>query len=116
MLLILLAYLKELHRKFPKMILFMDKAGQHHRSIRVKEYLENNEDTINVMWFPTSCPELNAVEDCWRQGKDDLLANNIFYDRFIHLKASIARYYRTERFNLSIVKYLLGDYRFRSRI
>lgn len=103
-----LAYLKVLHRKFSKMILFMDKARQHHRSKRVQEYLKENQDTIKVLWFPNSCPELNAVEECWRQGKDDLLSN-IFYDRFIDLKTSIAGYYRTRRFRLGIVKYLLRD-------
>ncbi len=102
------AYLKELHRSFPKMILFMDKAGQHYRSKRVREYLEKSQDTIRVVWFPNSCPELNAVEECWRQGKDDLLSN-IFYDRFMHLKEAIGRYYRTKRFKLNILKYLLRE-------
>ncbi len=66
-----LAYLKELHRKFPKMILFMDKARQHYRSQIVKEYLEKNEDTIRVVWFPNASPELNVVEECWRQGEKE---------------------------------------------
>ncbi len=103
-----LAYLKELHRKFPRMILFMDKARQHYRSQIVKEYLEKNEDTIRAVWFPNASPELNAVEECWRQGEKDLL-HCIFYDRFMDLKGSIAEYYRTKRFRLSIVKYLLRE-------
>ncbi len=103
-----LVYLKELHRKFPKMVLFMDKARQHHRSKRVGEYLEKNNDTIREVWFPSSCPELNAVEECWKQGKDDMLAN-IFYDRFTDLKAAISGYYRAKRFRVNILKYLLRD-------
>jgi transposase len=101
-----LAYLKELHRKFPKMILFMDKARQHRISKRVREYLEKNEDTIKVVWIPSASPEFNALEECWRQGEKDLL-HCIFYDRFMDLKGSIAKYYRTKRFRLSIVRYLL---------
>lgn len=103
-----LAYLKELHRKFPRMILFMDKARQHYRSEKVKEYLEKHNDSIMAVWFPNCCPELNAVEECWRQGEKDLL-HCIFYDRFMDLKGSIAEYYRTKRFRLSIVRYLLRE-------
>ncbi len=103
-----LAYLKELHRKFPRMILFIDRARQHYRSKRVREYLEENQDTVKVVWFPNSCPELNAVEECWREGKDELLAN-IFYDRFADLKEAIARYYRAKKFRLNILKYLLRE-------
>ncbi len=103
-----LAYLKKLHTKFPRCILFMDKARQHRLSRRVKEYLEKNEDTIKVIWFPNSSPEFNAVEECWRQGDKDLLANT-FYDRFVDLKEAISNYYRTKRFRLNIVKYLLRD-------
>ncbi|MEM3127624.1 MAG: transposase, partial [Nitrososphaerales archaeon] len=103
-----LAYLKQLHRKFPSMILFMDKARQHYRSKIVKEYLEKNEDTIRVVWFPNASPEFSAVEECWRQGEKDLL-HCIFYDRFTDLKGSIAEYYRTKRFRLSIVRYLLRE-------
>lgn len=103
-----LAYLKQLHRKFPKMVLFMDKARQHHRSNIVKEYLEKNEDTIRVVWIPNACPEFNALEECWRQGEKDLL-HCIFYDRFIDLKKTISEYYRRKRFRLSIVRYLLRE-------
>lgn len=101
-----LAYLKELHRKFPRCILFMDKARQHCRSNSVKEYLEDNENTLKVVWFPNASPEFNAVEECWRQGENDLLVCR-FYDRFIDLKECIAEYYRTKRFRLNITKYLL---------
>ena len=103
-----LAYLKELHRKFPRMMLFMDKAGQHHRSKIVKEYLESNEETIKVVWFPNSSPEFSAVEECWRQGEKDLL-HCVFYDRFMDLKKTISEYYRTKRFRLSIIRYLLRE-------
>jgi transposase len=101
-----LAYLKVLHRKFPKCVLFMDKAKQHYRSQIVKEYLKEKEDAIKVVWFPNSSPEFNAIEECWRQGEKDLLACR-FYDRFMDLKETISKYYRTKRFRLSIVRYLL---------
>jgi hypothetical protein len=41
-----LDFLKEIHSKFPKCYLFMDKAPPHYKSRRVKDYLEENKDTL----------------------------------------------------------------------
>ena len=49
---------------------------------------------------------LNYMEECWKQGKDDLLVSR-YYPRFTNLKAAIPDYYRTKRFNFNIVKYLI---------
>lgn len=101
-----LAFLRLLHRKFPQCYLFLDKARQHHHSRKVRSYLQRHRSTLRVRWFPTACPELNAVEECWRQGKDALLSSR-FYLEFTQLKAAITSYYRTKRFKLNIKKYLL---------
>jgi hypothetical protein len=61
-----LEYLKELQNKFHKVILFLDRAPQHCRSIKVRKYLEKNKDDIRIGWFPKGSPEFNAVEECWR--------------------------------------------------
>ncbi|GBC73880.1 hypothetical protein HRbin04_01287 [archaeon HR04] len=102
-----LKYLKELHKKFHKMILFMDNARQH-KAKKIIEYLEENKATITVIWLPTASPEFNAVEECWRQGEKDL-----FYCRlhkgFKDMRKSISKYYRTKRFNLNIVRYLTRE-------
>ncbi|MGI9010380.1 MAG: hypothetical protein ACR2F1_04220, partial [Nitrososphaeraceae archaeon] len=54
---------------------------------------------------PVGSPEFNAVEECWRQGKYSILSS--YYPMFDDLKYNICCYYRTRRFNLDIVKYLL---------
>ena len=97
-----LEYLKELQSKFHKVILFLDRAPQHYcRSIKVRKYLEKNkDDDIRVGWFPKGSPEFNAVEECWRQGKGDLLVSK-YYPRFLHLRNVITKYYRTKRFHPS---------------
>ncbi|MGC1927678.1 MAG: hypothetical protein WA667_01775, partial [Candidatus Nitrosopolaris sp.] len=43
-----LQYLKKLQRKFRKLILFLDRAVQHYRSIKVRKHLEENKDVIRV--------------------------------------------------------------------
>ena len=97
-------HLKQL-QKFGKVILFVDRARQH-RSKKVQEYLEKNKDCIRLVYLPKGSPEFNAVEECWKQGKYDLLVSK-YYPRFTDLKSAIAEYYRTRRFNLDIVRYLL---------
>jgi transposase len=83
-----------------------NRATQHHRSRKVRTYLEENKDVIRVKYFPKCSPEFNAVEESWKQGKDDLLVSK-YYPRFPDLKVAIREFYRTRRFNLDIVKYLL---------
>jgi transposase len=101
-----ISYLQELKRKFHKLILFLDRAPQHCRSKRVKAYIERNSDTMIVEYLPKGSPELSAVEQCWRQGKDDLLVSK-YYPRFTNLKTAITNYYRTKRFKLDLAKYLM---------
>jgi transposase len=103
-----LDYLKKLQNKFHKAILFMDRAAQHYRSKKVRAYIEENKEEIRVEYFPRGSPEFNAVEECWRQGKDDLLVSK-YYPRFPNLRHVIAKYYRTKRFKLDITKYLLRN-------
>jgi transposase len=101
-----LQYLKELQRKFRKLILFLDRAAQHYRSNKVRKHLEENKNVIRVEYLPKGSPEFNAVEECWREGKDDLLVSR-YYPKFQNLKKTIAEYYRTKRFRLNITNYLL---------
>ena len=101
-----LQYLNELQRKFGKLILFLDRAVQHYRSIKVRKHLEHNKDVIRVEYLPKGSPGFSAVEECWRKGKDNLLVSR-YYPKFQNLKKAIAGYYRTKRFRLDITNYLL---------
>ena len=105
----IISYLQELKRKFHKLILFLDRAPpQHCRSRRVKAYIERNSDTMIVEYLPKGSPELSAVEQFWRQGKDDLSVSK-YYPRFTNLKTAITNYSRTKRFKLDIAKYLMRE-------
>ena len=100
-----LHYLIQVQKKFGKLILFIDRARQHHRSIIVREHIEQNKDVLKVIYFPKGSSEFNAVEECWRQGKYNLLVSK-YYPKFEDFRNVIANYYRTRRFKLNIVKYL----------
>jgi transposase len=97
-------YLKQIQKRFGKCIIFVDRATPHCSKI-TRQYLEQNTDTIRLEYFPIGSPEFNAVEECWRQGKYHLLST--YYPLFDFLKDTISYYYRTTRFNLDIVKYLM---------
>jgi len=100
-----LDYIDKLHKRFPKMILYMDKATYHKKEERVRRYLYHHRDTIKVRWFPSGFPEANPVEECWRQGKDDILGST-FHQSFNDFKKATQTYYRTKRFNIDLYKYL----------
>ena len=97
-------YLKQVQKRFGKCIIFTDRARPHCSKI-TRKFLEENKDTIRIECFPVGSPEFNTVEECWRQGKYYILSN--YYSNFKNLKYTITRYYRTERFQLDITKYLL---------
>ena len=103
-----LRFLKKIHRKFRKLYLYLDRAGQHSRSAKVQGYLHKSRATLRVRWFPIGCPEFNVMEECWRQTDNDLLASR-YYPSFPDLKTTIADYLRTRRFNLDMRKYLLTN-------
>ena len=100
-----LDYLRQVKKRLGKVIMLADRARQH-QAKKVLEYLEENKDSLRIAYLPKGSPEFNAVEECWRQGKHDLLVSK-YYRRFTDLKLAISRYYRTRRFNLDVVKYLL---------
>jgi transposase len=100
-----LEYLKELHRKYAFMVLFIDRATYHKKSKLVKAYLRLHRKTIRVRWFPPGFPEANPLEECWRQGKGSELCS-VFPESFEQFKKSVSEYYRTKRFKLNLYNYL----------
>jgi transposase len=58
-----LDYLKQVQKKFRKLILFIDRARQHHRSTMVKKYMKQNKGVLKVIYFPRASPEFNAIEE-----------------------------------------------------
>ena len=98
------AYMGALRRKFGSLLLFLDRAP-HHRSSYVRGWLRKNRNHVKLRWLPTARPELNPVEECWRQSKDTVQANRI-HPTFEIMKKEITKTLRTKRFKLNIVKYL----------
>lgn len=97
---IFLDYLKQIHRKFPKCYLFLDKAKQHYRSKKVLKYFADNKDNLIPVYFPptTSPAEFMVLEEIWYIAKNDLLVLQ-YYSSFTDFKNKISSYFRTKRFH-----------------
>ena len=102
-----LDYLKQLHYRFPKCYLFLDKASPHYKSEKVRKYFEEHNDNLIPVWLPTASPEFMVLEECWRMSKNDLLVLT-YYPSFGDFRRRIWQYFRTKRFNLDMRKYLVG--------
>jgi transposase len=103
-----LDFLKEIHSKFPRCYLFMDKASPHYRSRRVKDYLDQNKDTLIPIYLPTASPEFMMLEEVWNIAKRELLVLKQ-YSSFEDFKKKISCYFRIKRFDLNMKNYLLRD-------
>jgi transposase len=90
------------HRKFKRSLLLMDGA-RWHRTKCARAYLAKHKGIL-VLWLPRYSPEMNPMEECWRQPKNELLLK--LYPSFDELRKAIAMYYRTKRFKLNLINYL----------
>ena len=95
-------YLKEMQRRFGKAVVVTDGASPH-RAKLVKKLPRENKN-IRIIYLPKGSPYLNAVEECWRRGKQVLPVSE-YYQTFADMCNAIITYYRTVRFKLDIVRY-----------
>lgn len=100
-------YLKLIHLKFGRCLLFLDKATQH-QTEEVLSYFERNEETLVPVWEPTASPEFMPLEEAWHISKDDLLVL-ASYPSFDEFRQRIGEYFRTKRFRLDIANYLTAE-------
>ena len=90
-------YLKAMQRHFGKVVAVVDRASPH-RAKLVRKLLRENKN-IKIIYLPKGSPYLNAVEECWHQGKRVLLVSE-YYKTFTDMCSAISTYYRTARFTL----------------
>ena len=94
--------IKLLRMKFPKMLLILDKAPWHKNKL-VVGYLEKN--NIPYMFLPTGASDLNPVEECWRQTREEVTAN-ISYNSESQLYDNLETYWRKQPFKHDVLNYL----------
>jgi len=98
-------FLKQIHYKFPKCYLFLDKAPQHYKSHKIKKYFKEHKDSLIPIYLPTASPEFMVLEECWNISKNDLLVL-AYYSAFAEFRIRLGQYFRTKHFNLNMRNYL----------
>jgi transposase len=98
-------FLKQIHHRFPRCYLFLDKAPQHYRSSKIRKYFEEHKNTLIPVFLPTASPEFMVLEECWNISKDDLLVLT-YYTSFTEFRKRLGQYFRTTHFNLNMSNYL----------
>ena len=96
--------LSVMRRKFKRVILILDRAPWH-RAKKVQHYLNQHNHTIKIVWFPRGCPEMNPVEECWRQSKTEVNGGRIHKD-FETMRKKLRSFLKKAEFNQNMVKYL----------
>ncbi len=99
-------YLKELHWKYGKIAIMLDRASVH-KSKKVKEYLANNRD-VKLIWLPKGSPYLNMIEQCWKISKNALLVSE-YYAMFTMMNDAVSKYFRRTRFKLDVANYIFRN-------
>src|SRR5215211_208210 len=104
-----LDYLKQIHRKFPKCYLFLDKAKQHYRSKKILQYFTDNKDNlIPIYIFQQHHWNLWYWKRYVTYSQERSSCLTILYSSFTDFLIRISTYFRTKRFNLNMRNYLLA--------
>ena len=95
-------FLKAARERFGKILMITDGAPQH-RPEFVREGLAGM-DGQGLEFFPPGCPDLNAIEEAWRQMKHAVL--DVPYVRFRSMCGDIDKWLRSSLPKLDIERYL----------
>ena len=95
-------FLKAACERFGKILMITDGAPQH-RSKFVREEI-GRLDGVELQFLPPGCPDLNTIEEVWRQMKHAVL--DVPYVRFSSMCSDIDKWLRSSLPKLDIERYL----------
>ena len=81
----------------------MDAASQH-RTKKFEEFVKENSHRLQIMYLPTVCPELSAIEECWHQLKIQPFMYE-YHEHISELAQAAMKYLRTAVFSQNIERY-----------
>ena len=96
--------LYKIRKRFGKIILIIDRAPWH-RAKKVQRYFTEHRRELKIIWFPTGCPDMNPVEECWRQAKREVNGGRI-HKSFEAMKKELRNFLRYNHFKQDMRKYL----------
>ena len=99
-----IAFLERLRKIYKKIVFLLDQVGWH-TSKKVEKYIQQHKKDIKVFFFPTATPQLNAVEECWKQTRNNV-TGNIAFDTVQDLKKALRSSWNRQPFQHNIINYL----------
>lgn len=78
------------NRTKKKLVLIVDNSSTH-KSLKVKEFLENHKDHIELIFLPPYSPDLNPIERLWKHIRYHV-THNIYFDNLEALENAIIQY------------------------
>ena len=91
--------------EFKRAILILDKATWHKKSKKVQKYLKKHRRELKIIWLPTGCPEMNPVEECWNQAKEEVNGGRI-HESLEVMKKELRYFLKYTYFKQNMVEYL----------
>lgn len=92
--------LKKLKSKPLPILLIWDNASFHKKK-EMRQWLTDNPGVVELMNFPTYCPELNPQEHVWRAMKQHLASLKTYSMKFDEIVAAAEKFLkRTFRYEL----------------
>ena len=97
------AFLRNAHAKFGKMVIILDRAPQH-TAKAVQDAIDEMDGGVKLACLPPGCPDLNAMEELWRQMKRAVFSGP--YIKFGKMCRDIKRWLRDYIPRPDIFRYL----------
>ena len=76
-----------------------------HKNNLVVGYFKENKDTIDYMFLPTGAADIDPVEECWHQTRENKTANTS-HDTIKELRTSLKSFWNKQPFTLDLSNYL----------
>lgn len=99
-----LKFVKRMHKRYKKVLFIFDRATWHKNNL-VVGYFKENKDTIDYMFLPTGAADIDPVEECWRQTRENKTANTT-HNTIKELRTSLKTFWNKQPFTLDLSNYL----------
>jgi hypothetical protein len=86
-----LKFIKRLHKRYKKVLFILDRATWHKNNL--------------VIVLPTGASDLDPLEECWRQTRENKTANTA-HNTVKELRTSLKSFWNKQPFNLTLPNYL----------
>jgi len=97
------AHPRKLHKKFGRVVVFLDRAPQH-RAREVAGYLRSCNGEVRLMYLSVGTPEPDVVEEMWHQLRRLLVGLHV--PDFGDFRRVVGGLLRTMRHGLDVFTYL----------